>query len=122
VARRAELPAGADLTGRTGLGELAAVVAGARLVVSGDTGAAHLASAYRRPSVVLFGPESPSRWGPPEDGPHVVIAHGAGGGDPHASALDPALSRITVEEVLVAARGLLGEPVGSGSASARTAR
>ena len=45
--------------------ELAALVAAARVVVSGDTGVAHLATAYRRPSVVLFGPVSPALWGPP---------------------------------------------------------
>lgn len=65
VAADAGLPPDAVLAGRTDLGELAALVAGARLVVSGDTGVAHLATGYRVASVVLFGPVPPSRWGPP---------------------------------------------------------
>lgn len=95
----AGLPA-ATVTTRTDLVELAALVAHARLVVSGDTGIAHLASAYTTPSVVLFGPTPPHRWGPPAGGPHEVLWHGTHVGDPHGTAADPALLRITVEEVL----------------------
>jgi ADP-heptose:LPS heptosyltransferase len=62
--------------GRTNLGDLAAIVSASRLIVSGDTGIAHLAFAYRRPSVTLYGPVSPSLWGPPEDGPHEVLCAG----------------------------------------------
>ncbi|MBO4209604.1 glycosyltransferase family 9 protein [Micromonospora echinofusca] len=69
VAAAAGLPEAAVLAGRTDVGELAALVAHARLVVSGDTGVAHLATAYRTPSVVLFGPVPPARWGPPADRP-----------------------------------------------------
>ena len=64
VAELAGLPADRALAGRTDVGELAALVAHARLVVSGDTGIAHLATGYRTPSVVLFGPTPPARWGP----------------------------------------------------------
>ena len=106
VRRRAGLPPDALLAGRTDLEGLAAVAAGARLVVCGDTGMAHLASAYATPSVVLFGPTPPSRWGPPP-GPHTVLWHGSRAGDPHADAPDPALLRITVEEVVAAARSVL---------------
>ncbi|MEH0973271.1 glycosyltransferase family 9 protein [Micromonospora sp. CPCC 205546] len=65
IAADAGLPPDAVLAGRTDLGRLAALVAYARLVVSGDTGVAHLATGYRTPSVVLFGPVSPALWGPP---------------------------------------------------------
>ncbi|MPQ97992.1 glycosyltransferase family 9 protein [Modestobacter sp. I12A-02628] len=105
VARRAGLDADAVLAGRTSSVELAGVVAAARLVVCGDTGVAHLASAYRRPSVVLFGPVSPALWGPPRRPQHVVLWHGevhGGAGDPHGSTLDPALAAVTVDEVLAA--------------------
>jgi ADP-heptose:LPS heptosyltransferase len=102
VRRAAGLPAEAVVAGRTGLADLAALVARARLVVSGDTGTAHLASAYATPSVVLFGPTPPQRWGPPP-GPHTVLWHGTGVGDPHGDDVDPALLRITVEEVVAAA-------------------
>ena len=48
---------------------LAAVVAAAGRVVCGDTGVAHLATAFGTPSVVLFGPTPPGEWGPPPTGP-----------------------------------------------------
>jgi ADP-heptose:LPS heptosyltransferase len=107
VAAGAGLGADAVLAGRTSPLELAAVVAAARVVVSGDTGVAHLASAYRRPSVVLFGPVSPALWGPPPRPQHVVLWHGDGTGDPWGTELDPALARITVDEVTGALDGLL---------------
>lgn len=108
VAGLAGLGEEAVLAGRTTSLELAAVVAAARLVVCGDTGVAHLATAYRRPSVVLFGPVSPALWGPPpRPGPggaalHAVLWHGDGTGDPWGTELDPALARITVDEVVEA--------------------
>ncbi|MGY1834676.1 glycosyltransferase family 9 protein [Blastococcus sp. SYSU DS0510] len=102
VAAAAGLPETAVLAGRTTSTELAAVVAAAGLVVCGDTGVAHLATAYRRPSVVLFGPVSPALWGPPPRPQHVVLWHGDGTGDPWGTELDPALEEITVDEVLEA--------------------
>jgi ADP-heptose:LPS heptosyltransferase len=112
VAGAAGLGPDTVLAGTTTTLELAAVVAAARAVVSGDTGVAHLATAYRRPSVVLFGPVSPALWGPParagrDGGPlHVVLWHGDGTGDPWSTELDPALARITVDEVIAALDGL----------------
>lgn len=107
VAAAAGLTADAVLAGRTTLTELAALVAEARLVISGDTGVAHLATAYRRPSVLLFGPVSPALWGPPARAQHVVLYHGDGGGDPHSDDVDPALLDIGVAEVLAAAQRVL---------------
>ena len=82
------------------LPQLLATVAAARLLVCGDTGIGHVASNYRTPSVLLFGPVSPARWGPPADPVHRVIFAGDGTGDPHGTNPDPALLRITVPEVL----------------------
>jgi ADP-heptose:LPS heptosyltransferase len=107
VAAAAGLGEDAVLAGRTSALELAALVAAARVVVSGDTGVAHLATAYRRPSVVLFGPVSPALWGPPPRPQHVVLWHGNGTGDPWGAELDPALARITVDEVTEALDTLL---------------
>jgi heptosyltransferase-2 len=45
-----------DLTGRTSLGELAAVLAMAAVSVSNDSGAMHLAAAAGAPVAALFGP------------------------------------------------------------------
>ena len=89
------------------LDQLLALVAGARLVISGDTGVAHVATNYRTPSVVLFGPVSPAIWGPPPDPRHQVLWHGDGRGDPHGDEVDPALLRITEDEVLAATRRAL---------------
>jgi len=107
VAAAAGLDEDAVLAGRTTSLELAAVIAAARVVVCGDTGVAHLATAYRRPSVVLFGPVSPALWGPPSRPQHVVLWHGDGTGDPHGTDLDPALAQITVAEVTTALDELL---------------
>lgn len=94
------------LAGAQPLRDFAALIADARLVVSADTGAAHLATAYRRPSVVLFGPAPPEEWGPPP-GPHVVLTkRELRRGDTFAQDADPALLGVSVQEVLEAVRGL----------------
>jgi ADP-heptose:LPS heptosyltransferase len=76
-------------------------------VVSADTGAAHLAAAYARPSVILFGPAPPERWGPPAAGRHVVLTRAdLRRGDVFADEPDPALLGVGVQDVLAALRGL----------------
>jgi len=108
VARGAGLPDDAVLAGRLDLGQLAALVADAWLVLCGDTGVAHLATAYGTPSVALFGPMSPALWGPPPDRPqHQVLWRpelagvDGGAGGPH-----PSLLAIGVDEVLDRARAV----------------
>jgi ADP-heptose:LPS heptosyltransferase len=110
VAARAGLSPACVLGGQTGLEELAALVSRASAVVSNDTGVAHLAFAYARPSVTLYGPVSPVLWGPPAGlGRHVALWHGSGGrpGDAHATATDARLLRVTPAEVLAAVRTAL---------------
>ncbi|WP_243738360.1 glycosyltransferase family 9 protein [Cellulomonas shaoxiangyii] len=105
------------LAGTLDVPGLAAVVASARLVVCGDTGVAHVATAVGAPSVLLFGPTPPRWWGPAVDvDRHVVLWHGdpARPGDPHGTAVDAALAAITVDEVLAAAAPLLAAPVEPG--------
>ncbi|WP_433539174.1 glycosyltransferase family 9 protein [Micromonospora sp. CA-249363] len=104
VAGAAGLPPAAVLAGGTDLGALAALVADARLVVSGDTGVAHLATAYGTASVVLFGPVPPAAWGPPPDRPrHRALWVGEGdwprwdGVGSH-----PTLTALPLDEVLAA--------------------
>jgi ADP-heptose:LPS heptosyltransferase len=104
VAAEAGLPAGAVLS--TDLRELACLVARARLLISGDTGIAHLATAYATPSVVLFGPMPPARWGPPADRPrHRVIWHGTRSepGDAPGPGVHPALLAVRPAEVIAEA-------------------
>jgi ADP-heptose:LPS heptosyltransferase len=107
VAADAGLPETAVLAGRTDLDQLLALVAAARLVVCGDTGLAHLATAYDRPSVVLFGPASPRIWGPPANGRHAALWHGTGERETLTDVPDPGLLTITVDEVLDAVTRVL---------------
>jgi len=94
--------AGADVFAR-GLGALAALVAGARRVLCADTGIAHLATALGTPSVVLFGPTSPERWGPPAGrSRHRVLWAGRAGGDPNGDTPDPGLLALQPRDVLEA--------------------
>ncbi|WP_035696380.1 glycosyltransferase family 9 protein [Glycomyces tenuis] len=95
------------LAGRTGLGELAATVAAARLLLSGDTGVAHLATAFGTPSAVLFGPTPPALWGPPPGRPHHVAMWAGRTGDPLGDRPDPGLLELESEAVLERCRELI---------------
>jgi ADP-heptose:LPS heptosyltransferase len=107
VAELAGLPEESVVAGRQPLAEFAALIADAALVVSADTGAAHLATAYGRPSVVIFGPAPASEWGPPEHGPHIVLTDESRRvGDTFSTVPDPALLAVTVPDVLDAAAQL----------------
>jgi len=65
LARQAAGVTATDLSGRTELPVLAAVLAGAACVVVGNTGPAHLAAAVGTPVVSLFSPVVPAdRWRP----------------------------------------------------------
>lgn len=106
AAELAGLRQGTVVAGELGLDGFAAAIAGASLVVSADTGAAHLASAYARPSVVIFGPAPVAEWGPPE-GPHIALTDEAlRVGDTFAVEPDPALLAVSVRDVLAAAEKL----------------
>ena len=117
VVGAAGLPAEAVLAGRTDVAALAGLVAAARLVVCGDTGVAHVATAFGTPSVVLFGPVSPLEWGPPPGRPrHVALWCPVAPPVPDeavpadADAPDPALAGLGVSDVVAAACRLLGYP------------
>ncbi|RAO20717.1 glycosyltransferase family 9 protein [Micromonospora noduli] len=104
VAARAGLPGSAVLAGRTGVGEVAALVAHGRLVVAGDTGIGHLATAYATPSVLLFGPVSPALWGPPVNRPwHRALWAGPVPSGRAVAETHPALAAPGVAQVLEAA-------------------
>jgi ADP-heptose:LPS heptosyltransferase len=110
VATRADLPASAVLAGRTDLRRLTTLVVSARLVLCGDTGIAHLATALRTPSVIVFGPISPARWGPRIDPDlHRVLWNGRVG-NPHAALTSPGLLAITPAMVLDEAEKLMDDP------------
>ncbi|TDE32213.1 glycosyltransferase family 9 protein [Nonomuraea mesophila] len=102
VAELAGLPPERVLAGRTTMTDLVDLVSRSRLVVCGDTGVAHLATAFCVPSVVLFGPVSPALWGPPPGWRHIALWAGRNG-DPHGERPDPGLLKIEVSEVVDAA-------------------
>jgi ADP-heptose:LPS heptosyltransferase len=102
IADRAGLSPRSVLAGRTDLRQLTALVSSAGVVVCGDTGVAHLATALRIPSVLLFGPMSPALWGPPPERSYRRVLWHGGSGNPHGSSVDPALLKISVADVLEA--------------------
>lgn len=77
IARAMRAPA-IDLAGRTPLGMLAALLAGARLLVCNDTGVSHLADALRVPSVVISTGDNPERWAPADQLLHRVLCRDSG--------------------------------------------
>ncbi len=81
-----------DLAGRTNLGALAALLSGARLLVSNDTGISHLAAALRVPSVIVFTVSDPARWAPLDLDLHRILRRDAG---------------VTSRQVLAEAKSLL---------------
>lgn len=103
------------------LGELAALLRHADLVLGVDSGPLHLATALGRPTVRCYGPTSPSRFGPwGPGGPHAVVTVdlpcrpcgnlerppcGARGSP-------PCLLRISARQITDAALTLLGQGAG----------
>ena len=64
-----------DLVGQAPLVELAAVLARLSVLITGDTGPAHLAAAVDTPVVAIFGPTDPNRYAPLT--PHAEVVHAA---------------------------------------------
>lgn len=65
-----------DLSGRTDLLTFAALIAQARLLVTVDSAAMHLAAATQTPQIVLFGPTNPFHWRPRES-PALILQGGS---------------------------------------------
>ncbi|MFG1930485.1 glycosyltransferase family 9 protein [Mycobacterium sp. NPDC048908] len=106
VAAGAGLPRSSVLAGTLGLLELVALIADCRLLICGDTGVGHIATATGTPSVLLFGPTPPNYWGPRGSGPHIAVWAGDRG-DPHGDRPHSGLLLITVSRVLDATESLL---------------
>ncbi|KUH81257.1 glycosyltransferase family 9 protein [Mycobacterium sp. IS-1556] len=106
VADAAGLKPSTVLAGTLDLLELVALISDCRLLICGDTGVGHIATATGTPSVLLFGPTPPNRWGPKGSGPHIAVWAGDKG-DPHADRPHPGLLLITVPRVLDATETLL---------------
>lgn len=85
----AQEPEVLDVSGRTELGELIELLRGATVVVGPDSGPLHLAVATGTPSVHLFGPADPQRYGPWGDPARHRVVH-AGMTCPRCGDLSPA--------------------------------
>jgi ADP-heptose:LPS heptosyltransferase len=108
VAAQAGLPESSVLAGQLDVLGLVALVGDCRLLICGDTGVAHIATATGTPSVLLFGPTPPDRWGPRGDGRHITMWAGISG-DPHGRQPDRGLLLISPTQVLDATRQVLAE-------------
>ncbi|GAB4024811.1 glycosyltransferase family 9 protein [Spirosoma koreense] len=62
-----------SIVGQTSLGRLGAVLKETALLVSNDTGVAHLAIACQTPSVVIYTSADPAEWGPLDRNRHRVV-------------------------------------------------
>jgi heptosyltransferase-1 len=112
LAELANLPSPAlNLVGRTSLAELAAVLRAARLAVTTDTGAMHLAAVLGTPVAALFGPTAPWRTGPWGQG-HEVLRLGLECSPCfQRRCSDPrCLQELTVESVTDACEKILSQP------------
>jgi ADP-heptose:LPS heptosyltransferase len=95
-----------DLRSRTSIPVLGAVISRLAVLLTNDSGPAHIAYATRTASVTIFGGTSPSEWGPGDRCRHRVLAHPV-----ECRPCDfqtcpigyECLRRITVEEVVQAA-------------------
>ena len=88
-----------DLAGRTGLAALGAVIAQLNLLVSNDTGPAHIGYALGTPTVTIYRSGGAERYGPPAHGPFAAL-------EP-AERESPETALVTVPQVLAAADRLL---------------
>lgn len=60
------------LTGRTSLAQLTAVLSQVDLLVTNDTGPAHIAAALERPTIVIFGPTDPTTTRPFSNSAEII--------------------------------------------------
>jgi predicted lipopolysaccharide heptosyltransferase III len=100
-----------DLSGKTSLLSLAAIVRKARLLVTVDSAPMHFAAAWGTPQVVLFGPTNPFHWHPRSDSAMVLL----GGIDGPLTEFDPrqpavAMNLISTQTVIDAMGSLLSAP------------
>lgn len=116
-----------DLIGRTTLGEASAVVSRCRALVGVDTGLSHMAHAYGRPAVLIFGSNTPYL-DPP--GPSAMILHSGRACSPCRGKLTcegriDCMTDISVEQALAAVVACLedgGAPGAAEPVRAATAR
>lgn len=65
-----------DLSGKTNLGEVVAILSGCEALIAVDSGVLHLAAAAGTKVIGLYGPSNPAITGPQGEG-HIVLTSGA---------------------------------------------
>jgi lipopolysaccharide heptosyltransferase III len=100
-----------DLSGKTDLPTLAALITKASLLVGVDSAPTHLAAAMRTPQVVLYGPTNPFHWRP-RAAPAVILQ---GGIDHPVTNFSPdqrggTMNQISTQQVIDAMEALLSAP------------
>jgi ADP-heptose:LPS heptosyltransferase len=108
VAAQAGLDESSVLAGDLDILGMVALISDCQLLLCGDTGVGHIATATGTPSVLLFGPTPPSHWGPRGAGRHITVWAGVCG-DPHGDRPHRGLLLITPSRVLDATRQILAE-------------
>jgi ADP-heptose:LPS heptosyltransferase len=108
---------GTSLATRLSLPALAALYRRATLVLTNDTGPAHIAYAVGAPSVTVFGAASPEQWGPLDSSCHAVVE----ADDPCRPCVgEPCIRRVPVERVVAAAEQVLRGGFGVGATADRS--
>jgi heptosyltransferase III len=105
-----------DLSGKTDLLTLAALVRKARLLITVDSAPMHFAAAWGTPQVVLFGPTNPFHWHPRSESALVLL----GGFEGPVSEFDPRqpavpMNQISTQSVIDAMESLLSAPAAPAS-------
>jgi predicted lipopolysaccharide heptosyltransferase III len=100
-----------DLSGKTDLLTLAALVRKARLLVTVDSAPMHFAAAWETPQVVLFGPTNPLHWHPRSESALVLL----GGFEGPVTEFNPKqraipMNQISTKSVIDAMESLLSAP------------
>lgn len=99
-----------DLSGRTSLPVLGGVIARLAVLITNDSGPAHIGYALGTPTVTVFGSTDPAIWGPLAGAQHRVLARPmpCRPCGPRLCPIDHAcLKRVTVEEVVRAAEEVM---------------
>ena len=103
-----------DLSGRTDLLTLAAIVRKARLLITVDSAPMHFAAAWDIPQVVLFGPTNPFHWHPRSQFALVLLGEFQGPlsqFNPRQEAVP--MNQISTQSVIDAMESLLSAPAAS---------
>jgi ADP-heptose:LPS heptosyltransferase len=86
------------MSGRTGLGAMAALLSRSALLVCNDTGVSHLAAALRVPSVVISTRSDPRRWAPADASRHRFLINDLENDAPTRAVVGQESERLLVRE------------------------